>query len=74
LAHFTPSSGTMPTVRCLTMLPPGSRGGCSPMRADCSLASSTTAMCQGSMSESDFTSASLTPQSPAISILVIGPR
>ena len=33
-AHFTPSSGTMPTSRSLTTAPPGSRAGCRPMRAD----------------------------------------
>ena len=33
-AHFTPSSGSMPTVRSLLTKPPGSRPGCKPMRAD----------------------------------------
>ena len=64
-AHFTPSSGMMPTSRSLLTAPPGSRAGCKPMRADWSLVSSTTASRQGAMSDSALTSASLTPQSPA---------
>ena len=54
----------MPISRSLTTAPPGSRAGCKPMRADWSLTSSTTASRHGAMSDSDFTSASLTPQSP----------
>ena len=71
-AHFTPSSGMMPISRSLTTAPPGSRAGCKPIRADWSLASSTTASRHGAMSDSDLTSASLTPQSPVMSILLTG--
>src|ERR1043166_5636241 len=42
-AHFTPSRGRMPTWRSLEIAPPGSRGGCKPMRAACSPLSRTTA-------------------------------
>src|SRR6201996_6000408 len=74
LAHFTPSTETSPVLRSLLTAPPRSRPGWKPTRADWSLVSSTTAICQGEMSERDLTSASLTPQSPETSSFWIGPR
>src|SRR5258708_29214650 len=73
-AHLTPSSVMIPVCRSLATAPPSSRPGWKPIRADCSLVSSTTAIRHGEMSERDLTSASLTPQSPAISILLVAPR
>src|SRR5262249_7715659 len=46
-AHLTPSSGILPTWRSRPTAPPGSPPGWKPMRADCSLGSSTTARRQG---------------------------
>ena len=64
----------MPVCRSLRTAPPSSRPGWKPIRADWSLVSSTTAIRHGEMSDSDLTSASLTPQSPEISSLLIAPR
>ena len=64
----------MPVWRILLTAPPSSRPGWKPTRADWSLVSSTTAMRQGEMSDSDLMSASLTPQSPEMSSFWIAPR
>ena len=61
----------MPVCRSLDIAPPSSRPGWKPIRADWSLVSSTTAIRHGEMSLSDLTSASLMPQSPEISSLLI---
>src|SRR5215218_4411887 len=74
LAHLTPSSVMIPVCRSLLTAPPNSRPGWKPIRADWSLISNTTAIRHGDMSESDLTSASLTPQSPDMSILLDAPR
>ena len=74
LAHLTPSSVMMPVCRCLETAPPSSRPGWKPILADWSLVSSTTAIRHGEISLSDLTSASLTPQSPEMSSLLIAPR
>ena len=70
LAQLTPSSVMMPVCRSLLTAPPSSRPGWKPIRADWSLVSSTTASRHGEMSDSDLTSASLTPQSPDMSSLL----
>src|SRR5258705_9519977 len=74
LAHLTPSSAIRPVCRSLLTAPPSSRPGWKPIRADWSLVSSTTASRHGEISESDLTSASLTPQSPVMSSLDVSPR
>src|SRR6266403_2639853 len=73
-AHLTPSSVIIPVCRSLLTAPPSSLPGWKAIRADWSLVSSTTAIRQGEISDSDLTSASLTPQSPDISSLLIAPR
>ena len=49
VAHACASTGTMPTWRSRVTAPPTSRPGCSPMRADWSPVSSTTASRHGAI-------------------------